>query len=433
MTANDIKIRENKKLGEKYYYFKHSSGLSVYVFPKELTSAYALFGTKYGSIDNCFRIGKDSEFTRVPDGIAHFLEHKMFENEDGEDLFEKFARTGASANAYTSFMHTMYLFSCTENFKESLDILLRGVTSPYFTDENVAKEQGIIGQEIRMYEDNVHNALFFGMLKAMYASSNVRTEIVGTIKSISQITPEILYKCYNTFYNLNNMALCICGNIDVNDVISVCDDVLKVAPEIDIESVWAQPEERESVVSDRFTRKMQVSKPIFSIGIKDIKISETAAERLKKRVIVETLTECLFGQSSEFSASIYEEGVIRNPLSYYSEHNRAFSFIELSGESENPEEVLERFKKYIEKMQDTRIDEQTFTRVLRSAYGALIGIFDSVGSIANEFLSFIMEDYDIFDYIEMFEKITLNDVNSALKEMFKNEYYTLATIYPKDN
>ena len=432
MTVNELKIRENKRLGEKYYYFKHKSGLAVYIFPKDLTTAYALFGTKYGSVDNFFRADKDSEFVKVPDGIAHFLEHKMFENEDGEDLFAKFARTGASANAYTSFMHTMYLFSCTENFKESLEILLRGVTSPYFTDENVAKEQGIIGQEIRMYEDNVHNALFFGMLKAMYASNNARTEIVGTVKSISQITPEILYKCYDTFYNLNNMALCVCGNIDVDDVISVCDDILKAAPAVDIESIWSQSEESEEVVSDRFTRKMQVSKPIFSIGVKDIRISESAAERLKKRVVVETLTECLFGQSSPFSVSLYEEGIIRNPLSSYSEHNRAFSFIELSGESENPEEVFTRFKAYVEEMKKTGVDSETFTRVLRSAYGALIGIFDSVGSIANEFLSFIMEDYDIFDYIEMFEKITLDDVNKALNELFDEKYYTLATIFPKE-
>ncbi len=431
MTLNDLKVRENKKLGEKYYYFKHESGLAVYVFPKDLTTTYALFGTNYGSVDNTFRTDKNEEFTTVPDGIAHFLEHKMFESEDGEDLFEKFARTGASANAYTSFMHTMYLFSCTEKFKESLEILLDGITSPYFTKENVAKEQGIIAQEIRMYEDTVADACFQGMLKSMYASNNVRIPIAGTVESISEITPEVLYKCYNTFYNLNNMALCVCGNIDVNEVIEVCDKIFKKAPKIDIESIWSTEKEPPEVASERFTRKMQLSKPIFNIGIKDIDISESAAERLKKRVIMETLSECMFGESSEFSVSLYEEGLIRNPLSLYVDHNRVFSFIELHGESDDPEEVFARFKKYVEETKKNSISEEIFTRVLRSAYGEIIGIFDSVSSIANEFLSFIMEDYDIFDYIETFEKITLDDINSALCKLFDEKYYTLATVFPQ--
>ncbi len=432
MTLNDLKVRENKKLGEKYYYFKHDSGLTVYIFPKDLTTAYAIFGTRYGSVDNCFRTASDSDFISVPDGIAHFLEHKMFESEDGEDLFEKFAHTGASANAYTSFLHTMYLFSCTENFKKSLEILLGGVTSPYFTVENIAKEQGIIGQEIRMYEDNVHDALFQGMVKSMYRSNNVRKEIVGTVKSISQITPEILYKCYNTFYNLNNMALCVCGNIDINEVIETCDKVLKKAPETSIESVWSTGKEPNEVLNPRFTRKMQVSKPIFAVGIKDIDISQNAAERLKKRVIMETLAECLLGDSSELSLSLYEEGLIRNPLSVYVDHTRAFSFIEFHGESDDPEEVFKRFTGYVQETKKNGISHETFKQVLRSTYGELIGIFDSVGSIANEFLSFIMEDYDIFDYIDTFEKITLDDINKALTSMFKEKYYTLATIFPQD-
>lgn len=430
MPVNNVKIRENQKLGEKYYSIRHDSGLSVYVFPKKLSTSYALFGTKYGSIDNCFRTNKDKEFTRVPDGIAHFLEHKMFESADGEDLFEKFARTGASANAYTSFMHTMYLFSCTENFSESLEILLDGVTSPYFTKENVQKEQGIIAQEIRMYEDNVADACFSGMLSSMYRSNNVRIPIAGTVESISEITPEILYKCYDTFYNLNNMALCVCGDVSVDEVITVCDKVLKKAPDIKIESIWSEENEPSHVSESLFTKKMQLSKPIFTIGIKDTDISRDASERLKKRVIMETLSECMFGQSSEISVSLYEQGDIRNPLSLYVDHNSAFSFIEIGGESDKPEEVYEKLKEYIREMKKRGIDSETFTRVLRSAYGDLIGIFDSVGSIANEFLSFIMEGYDIFDYIEAFEKITLDDVNDCLDRIFDEKYFTLATVYP---
>ncbi len=432
MSKYSFKLRENKKLGEKYYYFEHESGLPVYVFPKDLTTTYALFVTKYGSVDNFFRANADEEFVKVPDGIAHFLEHKMFESEDGEDLFAKYARTGASANAYTSFLQTMYLFSCTENLHESLEILLRGVTSPYFTKENVEKEQGIIGQEIRMCEDNVNNALYFGLMKALYKHNNVRTEIVGTIKSISEITPEILYKCYDTFYNLSNMALCVCGNVSPDEIAEICDKVLVKGKDVEIESITSTGNEPREVNESRFTKKMQLAKPIFSIGVKDVDISEDPYERLKKRVLLETMTECLFSSSSSFSTSLYEEGLTRNPISAYSEHTRAFSFVELSGESDNPEEVFERFKKYISEMKEKKIDSATFTRVLRSAYGALIGIFDSVNSIANEFLSFIMEGYDIFDYLEMFEKITLDDVNALLETIFDEKCYALATIFPKE-
>lgn len=419
-----------EKLNERYYSVKHQSGLDIYFFPKDFATSYALFGTKYGSVDNTFRTTPFEDYTKVPDGIAHFLEHKMFESEDGEDLFEKFARVGASANAYTSYLSTMYLFSCTENFGEALEILLTGITSPHFTKENVEKEKGIIAQEIRMYEDNVHDACYNGLLSAMYASNNVRIPIAGSIESISQITPEILYKCYDTFYNLNNMCLCVCGNIDPDEVIAVCDKVLKKASEVNIESLTSRNTEPSEVSLPRFTKKMQVSKPIFSIGIKDTNISSDAAQRRKKLVTMELLASCLFGDSSNFSLSLYEEGLTRNLISPYVTHNAAFSFIELHGESEEPEEVFDRFKEYLKKTKTEGIREDVFTRVLRSSYGDLLGIFDSVENIANEFLTFIMKGFDIFDYIKTFEQITIDDINALLSELFDEKYYTLATIFP---
>lgn len=190
------------KLKESYVGFTHSSGLRVYVFPKKMSSSYALIATKYGSLENSFKLSTDAEFTTVPEGIAHFLEHKMFENEDGVDTFERFGKTGANANAFTSFDKTAYLFSSTDNFYPSLEILLDFVTHPYFTPETVQKEQGIIAQEIRMYEDNPDTRLYYELLRAMYEKNEVHTEIAGTVESISQITAELLYKCYNTFYKI---------------------------------------------------------------------------------------------------------------------------------------------------------------------------------------------------------------------------------------
>ncbi|MBE6619339.1 MAG: insulinase family protein [Ruminococcaceae bacterium] len=432
MSNPTVITKENKVLGEKYYYFRHISGLDVYLFPKDLTTSYALFGTSYGSIDNCFIPDGKSELEKVPDGIAHFLEHKMFECEDGSDLFEKFALTGASANAYTSYTHTMYLFSCTENFKKSLEILLDGIKSPYFTKENVAKEQGIIAQEIKMYEDNVHDALFQGLISSMYSENAVRVPIAGTVESISKITPELLYKCYDTFYRLSNMSLCVCGNIDISDVIDVCDRVLKEEKPIKIESVRSYPSEKPEVASSRFSRKMRLSKPIFAIGVKDVNIPKDPAERLKKRVTMEILAGVLFGECSPLSVSLYEQGLTRNPISFYVDHNDAFSFFEIGGESDDPEEVFERFKAHIESVKSAGISEDDLKRVARALYGEFISIFDSSANIANEFLPFIMEGYDVFDYIDTFENITADGVNSALHELFNENFYTLATIYPQD-
>ncbi len=203
MSVQEIK---SQLTGDKYYKVKHKSGLNIYVYEKEgYNSTYAVFGTRYGSINTTFSSNGGEKMT-VPDGIAHYLEHKLFECEDG-DAFAKYAKTGANANAFTSFDKTCYLFSTTDNFKESLEILLDFVQRPYFTEETVAKEQGIIGQEIKMYDDSPEWRVMFNLLEIMYHNHPVKIDIAGTVESIAKITPELLYKCYNTFYNLTNMAL----------------------------------------------------------------------------------------------------------------------------------------------------------------------------------------------------------------------------------
>ena len=196
----ELTVYENKKLREKYYSFKHKSGLSVYVYPKKMSTAYAAFATKFGSVD-CHFVS-DGRRISLPDGTAHFLEHKMFENEDGTDTFELYAQTGANANAYTTSDRTVYLFSAADNVMQSLEILLDFVTHPYFTDKTVAKEQGIIGQEIRMYDDNPAWQLYFGMLSGLYVNNPVRIDTAGTVETIAEITPKTLFDAYNTFYNL---------------------------------------------------------------------------------------------------------------------------------------------------------------------------------------------------------------------------------------
>ena len=292
----NIITKENKMLNEKYHTFKHKSGLEVYVIPKKMTTSYAIFATRYGAIDNKFKLDTDSNFTSVPDGIAHFLEHKLFECEGGIDAFELFAKTGASANAFTSNTMTAYIFSCAENFYESLEILLDFVTHPYFTEQTVQKEQGIIGQEIRMYDDNPGARLQKGLMKALYAKNKIRIDVAGTIESISEINADILYKCYNTFYNLNNMALCVCGDIDVNEVEKVCDKILNKAENITVIRDYEDEDEPHYVNQKRYVCELDVAKPMLAIGIKDTNISNDPSERTKKAYAMEILNEILFSQ-----------------------------------------------------------------------------------------------------------------------------------------
>ena len=425
---NQVKVKENAFIDEKYYYIKHRSGLDIYVFPKNLSTSYALFGTRYGSIDNKFKLRGEEEYTSVPDGIAHFLEHKMFENENGEDTFLRYAKTGASANAYTSFNMTAYLFSCTANFYDSLEILLDFVTAPYFTPETVQKEQGIIAQEIRMGEDNPGNRMIFDLLKAMYAEHAVRTEIAGTVESISHITADVLYKCYNAFYNLHNMSLIVCGDVNVDDTLAIADKYLKEQPDFDVQSVYAK--EKPEVAKKFTSRKMQVAKPLFSIGVKNIDIPTEPWERSKLSAATGILNDMLFGRASDFFNSLYTEGLISKSFGYWSETCKSFSLIDISGDSKEPKKVYDRFIEYITEKKANGLDAEDFERCFRVAYTGFIKSFDSTDGIANNFLNFIFDDMDMLDYVDVLNSVTFEDVSAAFEKLYKEEYICMAVIYP---
>ena len=227
-------------IGEEYFFTKHPSGLDIYIYPKKgYSSKYAILGTNFGSVNNTFKLKNEENFTVVPDGIAHYLEHKLFASENG-DAFELFAKTGASANAYTSFEKTAYLFSCTDNFNQSLEILLDFVQAPYFTEENVEKVRGIIAQEMKMYQDSPEWKVYINLLGALYHNHPVKIDIAGSVESIAKITPEILYDCYKAFYNLHNMALCIVGDLDPDEVLAVIDKKIQYSPPIEIDRYFPQ-------------------------------------------------------------------------------------------------------------------------------------------------------------------------------------------------
>jgi len=419
-------LKENKAIDEKYYYTCHKSGLPVYVIPKNHGTGYAVFGTNFGSVDNHFSCG--GKETVLPDGIAHFLEHKLFENEDGIDTFKKYAEYGASANAYTSSDKTVYLFSATENMKESLAILLDFVTHPYFTDETVAKEQGIIGQEIRMYDDNPGWRLYFNTLTALYHNHPARIDTAGTVETIAEITPETLYEAYNTFYNLRNMALVVCGNIDPDTVLSVCDEYLKEAPVISPERIF--PDEPESVYQKEISQKLSVSMPLFAVGIKDTKQPETGRTLAKKQAEYEIILELIFGKASPLYTRLYESGLINSAFSSGYEAHTNFGFCEISGYSSQPDKVYNEILAEIEKYKESGFDKEDFERVKRVFYASNIRSFNSTEEIANEFISYVFKDFDMLDYPEVISSVTLEDITKRFNNSFIEEHIVLSKILP---
>ena len=427
---NNVTVKENKVLGEKHYSFIHKSGLEVFVFPKNMTTSYAIFATRYGAVDNKFKEKGDKEFTVVPDGIAHFLEHKMFECEDGVDAFERYAKTGANANAFTGNNLTGYIFSCTENFYDSLEILLDFVTHPYFTEQTVQKEQGIIGQEIKMYEDHPGVRMHRELMKALYQYNKMRIDIAGTVESIAEITAEVLYKCYNTFYNLRNMTLAICGDVDVDKISEVCDKVLKEAAPFEIERDTEDENEPREVYKKRTVCQLDVAKPLFTIGIKDTNIPKCAKERAKKAYATEILDEILFSQSSEFYNDLYNQNLIAQDLSSGCEIGQNYSFNVISSESSDPDKVYEKFLEYIEKMKKEGLDKEAFELSKRTVYASNIKSFDSVDDIGNNFIFNYFDGSDILDTPDIISSITYDYVTELFNESFKEEYYAISIVEP---
>ena len=415
-------------LNEKYYEIDHESGLKIYVMPKEsYSSSYAVFGTNYGSIDTCFKRSDSSEWTRVPEGIAHFLEHKLFESEE-LDAFTRYAKTGASANAYTSFDKTCYLFQCSDNFDESLEILLDFVTHPYFTKETVQKEQGIIGQEITMYYDVAGWMSTFNLLKLLYHNHPVRIDIAGTVESISQITDKLLYDCYNTFYNLNNMALAVVGNVTPNQVVAVCDKMLKKAQPLEIErSFEAEPRE----VAGRYNEySLGVSMPVFSFGYKEK--CEKPKQDLKTVIETNILLEILAGEASDLYNSLFSNGLINTSFSKEYFIGYGYEAIIFDGESENPQAVCNEIKKEVARLKSNGIDEKEFEAARRALYGREIMEYNNIDSIANAFISAHFGGYSLFDAMDIFKNATKEDIEKRLSSVMEEEYSALSVVKNKE-
>ena len=424
---SDIREVKSERLGESYFEIDHPSGLKILVYPKKNYAAtYAVFGTRYGSIDTEFRLNGEEKFTCVPEGIAHFLEHKLFESED-LDAFERYAKTGASANAYTSFDKTCYLFSCTGKFQESLEILLDFVTHPYFTEKTVQKEQGIIGQEIQMCRDEAGWEALFSLLRAMYKTHPVRIDIAGTVESIAEITPELLYKCYETFYNFSNMVLCVAGNVTPDEVLSVADRLLKPQKPIRIERKFHR-EPRE--VAESYTEEtLSVAFPIFSLGFKEA--VETPERSLREILISDIILEAVAGKTSAFYSELLEAGLINT--SFESEYFCGYGYAAwiFTGESPDGREVQKRITARIRALQESGISEADFERIRKKLYGRSIMQFNDIDGIANAMVSAYFCKEGLFDETEILQSLTLDEVNARLRTALQTDCASLSVIKPE--
>lgn len=407
----------SERLGETIYEYEHGSGLKVFYVKKPgYNKKTAMFGTNYGSMDNVFKVpGREGEIV-VPDGIAHFLEHKLFEQEDG-NMLDKFSRLGASPNAFTSFNQTVYYFSCTDLFGENFRMLLDYVQKPWLTDENVEKEKGIIGQEIMMYSDNADWRVFFNLLDCLYVNHPVKLEIAGSVESISKITKELLYDCYNTFYSPSNMVVTAVADIDPDEVFSSVDDMIKFKNRGKVEKKY--PDEPESLNREYAEQKLTVSMPLFNMGVKDNTRAE-GYELLKRRVALSILLYGTMGRSSELYERLYSERLINDSFRCEVSMSTSYGYLVWGGQSPNPEKTAAIITETLKEVASKGISVDDFNRVRKSQEGLFIRSLNSVENIAREMLDSYFNGTGLFDEIRAYEELDVGYVNKVAGEVLNN-------------
>lgn len=422
------------QLQEELYHEKMSNGLHVYILPKKgFNKTYATFTTKYGSVDNTFvPLGKDN-FVKVPDGIAHFLEHKLFEKEDG-DVFQQFSKQGASANAFTSFTRTAYLFSSTSDVEKNLETLVDFVQDPYFSDKTVEKEKGIIGQEITMYDDNPDWRLYFGIIENLFQNHPVKIDIAGTIESISEITKEWLYECYNTFYHPSNMLLFIVGAVDPDKIMKQVKDNQAKKDYKEMPEIKRKFEEEPLMAAEKkqvLQMNVQTSKCL--VGMKALHVDQQGPEMLKNELTMNVLLDLLFGKSSENYYELYNDGLVDESFSFDYTQEQGFGFAMIGGDTNNPDQLADRIQKILLDAKGAQtFTEEQLERAKKKKIGAFLRAVNSPEYIANQFTRYAFNDMNLFDVVPTLEKITLADVQSLASEVIADERISVCQVVPKN-
>lgn len=436
---NGKKIMIDERLNEKVYFEHLENGLDVIMVPKKgATNYYAMYATHFGSLNYKFKAPGDTEITTVPDGVAHFLEHKLFEEEDGINALDKLSKIGANANAYTTFNHTAYLFSCNDRFDEAFDILLNFVQNPYLTEENVEKEKGIIGQEIKMYDDDPEWQVYFNLLYAMYGDKHALTkDIAGTVETIAEITPETLYKCYNTFYDPSNMIICVAGDIDVNEILSKIKSAVKHTEEKpQIERYYGEMPAK--VFQNKIEKKMDVSIPMAILGFKDNDVdgiikagyAENHFDLVKKSVAIEILLSMIAGESTEMYEELYSAGLINKPIGTDYTFEEDYAYSSFSFESNHVDEVVNKIKEKINALKQNGLEDEAFNRTKKMLYGEYVKIFNDSTNTARIFVGNYFKGINSFLYVDAYKEIDKKYVEEVLAKHFDFENVSLSVVSP---
>jgi len=419
-----MQLIENLKLEEQVYKEKLENGMTVMIIPRKNTQKkYVIWGTHYGSNESRFVVPGEEQETEVPKGVAHFLEHKMFEQENGPNSLDVLTALGVDANAYTTNDHTAYLFECTDKFYEALDELMDYVQHPYFTDENVEKEKGIIGQEIMMYDDYPEWKVYLNTLEAMYHNHPVKLDITGTIETISKIDKEVLYKCYNTFYHPSNMVLVVCGDFNSDEILEEIKKRLLPKEAVgEIKRIY--PEEPKEVVKNYVEQNMEVSMPLFTIGIKDI----PSEEKVRKHIAIEVLLNMLLGRSSKLYKELYNEGIISSQPSLEYEFTDGYAHMLITGQATDPEAVFKRLKSEIANLKENGINVEEFDRIKKMIYGGYVKEYNDVQETARMFLADFFKGINSFDYIDEISSVKTEYGEQVLKEAFNENKMVLSVV-----
>lgn len=424
-----MQIIESSKVKEKVYIEKLENGLTVAVIPKkEICKKYVIWGTEFGSIDNNFKLTKTGEIVKVPDGIAHYLEHKLFEQENGKNSLDVLSSLGVDANAYTTNNHTAYLFEATDNFYEALDEFMDYVQSPYFTDENVEKERGIIGQEIMMYDDYPDWKLYMNAMKCMYKDNPINIDVAGTKETIAQIDKEKLYTIYNAFYRPDNQVLVLCGDFEVDNILAEVKKRLKTNPnKQEVQRIY--PKEQEEIVEKYKEAKMDISKPLFLIAYKD---KVETGEMVKKDLAIECICNMLIGKSSNLYQKLYREGLISEEFGYNYEFSKTYAHILIQNTSNNPQKVAEEISKEIENYKQTGFNNEEFERIKKKIYGEYVKSYNDISSISNNFLSDYFKEINSFEFLEEILVLDKDYVEKIFKEVFVEDRKVISVVLPNE-
>ena len=420
-----MQIIENSKIKEKVYIEKLTNGITVMVIPRKVQKKYIIWATGYGSVDNKFLVSSDKDITEVPDGIAHYLEHKLFEQENGKNSLDVLCSLGVDANAYTTNDHTAYLYECTENFDEALDEFMNYMQNPYFTDENVEKERGIIEQEIMMYDDYPEWSIYMNAMKCMYKDNEINIDVAGTKETISKITKEKLYEVYDAFYYPSNMVLVVCGDFEPNEIIRKIDVRTTLEYTEDVNRVYN--EEQENIVEKYKEKQMNISMPIALVGYKD---NDLKTNKVRKNIAVDIISTILFGKSSEMYKELYESGKLISEPSVIYEFSKTFSHLLIQFQSNYIEDVLKVISEKIEYAKKRGISKQDYERAKKKVYGELIKEYNDVSTIATAIVSDYFRDINSFDYFEDFNTVTKEYVEKVLRELFDDNKKVLSVIKP---